>query len=539
MQNNMALKLNSTEDKFDCVIIGDSTLVICCSEMIIERNAKILGIITECKEVIEWCNEYNVPYISYMEMSCIHEYQFHYLFSIVNYRILNSELLDLPQMGAINYHDALLPRYAGIHATSWALIHGEKYHGISWHEMKRGVDAGDILVQKKIAIEPNETTFTLNMKCYCKAVQGFEDLLDNICSNNVTVISQDVKDRKVYYKKQKPVMGGVINWGMKSEEIKNYVNAMNYGCYDNTFCTSKIFHRGKYYIVISVKISNELSTKKAGSFHIADGEIFISTIDYNIRINSIIDIYGNKACINDVFTESDGFFYSDLDISNINEIKKIMEDICRYEQFWKNRLLSIVNNDNIEYFEKINQCNIVENKISHGSISDVQYTCAELVIFVIANHINCTTSGISFVFGYFQQDRDLVGDNDNIFERYVPVILRPVKECSMKEQLNQIRKELVEVQNSKTYMKDIFYRYVNLRNKYYAPVVTICVSENDANIKLDERYSIQLFIDEQRRRCKCYLNGLLNDTSSVYLFFKEVQYELQGLHVDLSIAMNN
>ena len=48
---------------------------------------------------------------------------------------------------AINFHDALLPRYAGLNAPAWALLAGESTHGVTWHEMTPQVDAGRIVRQ--------------------------------------------------------------------------------------------------------------------------------------------------------------------------------------------------------------------------------------------------------------------------------------------------------------------------------------------------------------------------------------------------------
>ena len=75
---------------------------------------------------------------------------FDFLFSIVNSQILFPSLLKLPREFAINFHDALLPKYAGVHATSWAIFNQEKTHGITWHVMSEIVDSGDILKQVSI-----------------------------------------------------------------------------------------------------------------------------------------------------------------------------------------------------------------------------------------------------------------------------------------------------------------------------------------------------------------------------------------------------
>ena len=73
--------------------------------------------------------------------------KFDYLFSIANLVVLPSELISRAGKLAINFHDALLPYYAGLNTTSWAIIHRESTHGVTWHEMTSLVDTGRIVAQ--------------------------------------------------------------------------------------------------------------------------------------------------------------------------------------------------------------------------------------------------------------------------------------------------------------------------------------------------------------------------------------------------------
>jgi methionyl-tRNA formyltransferase len=73
--------------------------------------------------------------------------------------------LELPRIEAIDYHDAPLPKYAGLNATSWALMHRQKTHWVTWYVMSDLVEGGDILKQVAIDIADEDTAFTLNKKC--------------------------------------------------------------------------------------------------------------------------------------------------------------------------------------------------------------------------------------------------------------------------------------------------------------------------------------------------------------------------------------
>ena len=59
-----------------------------------------------------------------------------------------------------------LPAYAGVHAASWALLNGEKEHGVTWHLMSRRIDAGDILKQERFAIGSRDKAEDVNRACH-------------------------------------------------------------------------------------------------------------------------------------------------------------------------------------------------------------------------------------------------------------------------------------------------------------------------------------------------------------------------------------
>jgi methionyl-tRNA formyltransferase len=71
------------------------------------------------------------------------------------------EVLVIPSQGAVNLHGALLPRYRGRAPISWALMHGEKYVGITVHYMEEEIDSGPIIIQRRIRVSSQDTASTL------------------------------------------------------------------------------------------------------------------------------------------------------------------------------------------------------------------------------------------------------------------------------------------------------------------------------------------------------------------------------------------
>jgi len=74
---------------------------------------------------------------------------------------LSPALLGVPARGAINLHGALLPRYQGIFPSFWVLAKGERETGVTVHWMDEKLDHGDVLIQRTVAIEPQDTVHSL------------------------------------------------------------------------------------------------------------------------------------------------------------------------------------------------------------------------------------------------------------------------------------------------------------------------------------------------------------------------------------------
>ena len=80
------------------------------------------------------------------------------LFVLASYgRILPKQLLVLPRLGALNVHPSLLPKYRGATPIQAALASGEKETGVSIMLMDAGLDTGDLVLARQVAIKTDET----------------------------------------------------------------------------------------------------------------------------------------------------------------------------------------------------------------------------------------------------------------------------------------------------------------------------------------------------------------------------------------------
>jgi methionyl-tRNA formyltransferase len=80
------------------------------------------------------------------------------LFVVVAFRILPVSVLEIPNIGSVNLHASLLPKYRGAAPIHWAIMNGEKETGCTIFFLDEKVDTGNILLQERTEIGKNETT---------------------------------------------------------------------------------------------------------------------------------------------------------------------------------------------------------------------------------------------------------------------------------------------------------------------------------------------------------------------------------------------
>jgi methionyl-tRNA formyltransferase len=84
---------------------------------------------------------------------------------IVGYgRLIPQWMIDLPPLGNINLHASLLPKYRGAAPIQWAIARGETVTGVTTMKIDAGLDTGDILLQREVAINSDDTAETLAPK---------------------------------------------------------------------------------------------------------------------------------------------------------------------------------------------------------------------------------------------------------------------------------------------------------------------------------------------------------------------------------------
>ena len=147
-----------------------------------------------------------------------------YIFSFYYRELLPDSILALAGKGAFNLHGSLLPRYRGRAPVNWVLVKGETETGVTLHHMVQRADAGDIVAQKKVAIDDNDTAFVLQHKLLDAAKQMLSEQLPLIAQGKAKRIKQDIT--KGEYCGRRTPADGLIDWSQSAEMIRNQIRAV-------------------------------------------------------------------------------------------------------------------------------------------------------------------------------------------------------------------------------------------------------------------------------------------------------------------------
>ena len=109
---------------------------------------------------------------------------------VVAFRMLPELVWSMPALGTINLHGSLLPQYRGAAPINWAVINGEKETGVTTFKLKHEIDTGNILLQQKFAIGPNDTAGDVHDKMKDIGAALLVNTVTGLAEDNLQEISQ-------------------------------------------------------------------------------------------------------------------------------------------------------------------------------------------------------------------------------------------------------------------------------------------------------------------------------------------------------------
>jgi phosphoribosylglycinamide formyltransferase-1 len=102
-------------------------------------------------------------------------------------RLLSPSFIAAYPMRIINIHPSLLPAFAGVDAQAQAVAHGVKISGCTVHFVDENLDAGPIIVQRAVAVGPDDDASTLAARILDEEHAAYVEALVKLASGNYRV----------------------------------------------------------------------------------------------------------------------------------------------------------------------------------------------------------------------------------------------------------------------------------------------------------------------------------------------------------------
>ncbi|KXU32649.1 hypothetical protein A0J57_08855 [Sphingobium sp. 22B] len=338
-----------------CVLVGDEQILIECAHILLDRGHDVVAIVTERESIANWAEKKDIPWITsagHIDGSDIGT--FDYLFSIANLNILSEAVLALPSQGAINFHDGPLPRYPGLNAPVRALLNAEPHHGISWHRMTHEVDRGSILAARTFPIDPGETAFSLNTKCFAAAMESFAELVDALAAGTFIEVDQAEFAATEEFRADRTASAGAIPWSLGAERIEALVRALDFGTHANPVALPNMLLGDRLLFIASATATDSRSDAAPGTILRIDAQgMTVATGDGDLSIDRIMSAEGVTLSAADAaarFGLRPGLRFTLLEPERQDALSQLAGAFAVHEKYWRKRLrrLDLLSLDGIE-----------------------------------------------------------------------------------------------------------------------------------------------------------------------------------------------
>ena len=136
-------------------------------------------------------------------------------------QILREDILACSPRGAVNVHASLLPRFRGVAPINWVIMTGETETGVTTMFMAKKVDAGEIILTRKIRIGDNETAGELYDRLAALGADLLIETLELVENGTAPRIAQD--PAAVTYARKLKKSDGEIDWSGNAGHVRDHI----------------------------------------------------------------------------------------------------------------------------------------------------------------------------------------------------------------------------------------------------------------------------------------------------------------------------
>jgi amino acid adenylation domain-containing protein len=326
-----------------CYLVGNGAVALACCEALLEARYRLLGVCSFDGSLRSFAEAHGVPHLDSRDalkrelVGQPHDY----LFSVNNPWIIPADVIRAAQRGVINFHDSPLPKYAGLHATSWALIHGEKEHATSWHEVTEAIDAGRIYASTRFAIGPDDTAVTLNTRVLELTVQSFKPLIARLARGDASSQPQPDVPGSYFGMKDRPAAACLLRLDRGHEELRNLVRALDFGHAPNPLGTAKVRLAPDVYASVGKLRRTGTRTGVPGQLHaVGEGTLTLSVGDADVELSRLSTLSGeplSEAALRAIVGERK--WLPETSEAEQQVITEHNKSLCSSESRWVDRLV--------------------------------------------------------------------------------------------------------------------------------------------------------------------------------------------------------
>ena len=147
------------------------------------------------------------------------------LFIVIAFRMLPREVWQMPRLGTFNLHASLLPKYRGAAPINRAVMNGDKETGVTTFFLKHEIDTGDMIMQRKIEILPEDNVGDVHDKLMHLGAGMVVETVNAIIDGTLTTTPQPEGEftpaPKIFKEDCR------IDWNKTSVDIHNHVRGLS------------------------------------------------------------------------------------------------------------------------------------------------------------------------------------------------------------------------------------------------------------------------------------------------------------------------
>lgn len=223
------------------LFVGMPDMAIVCLSKLVAEGFNIVGVVPPHKSeetyelMCSFASGFKIPTITYEkrmdEIDFLHKIRkLNADIAVVSSynRKFPIEFLKSIKGGFVNCHPSLLPKYRGGNPYSHVIINNEKETGITLHYMDENFDTGNIIAQKKVEIEANETMGTLFNRLNYICAEFLAEFLEKFETNHKFIgYPQPEGIFETAPNINSKNMKNFIDWNKDAKFIERYIRALN------------------------------------------------------------------------------------------------------------------------------------------------------------------------------------------------------------------------------------------------------------------------------------------------------------------------